>query len=390
MTGRRSQITLQPDVLKWARVRASISSSELARKMQVKAERVMEWEETGIISIAQVDRLAEKTYTPLGFLYLDEPPDETLPIADFRTVGDEHPRKPSPNLLETVYAMQRRQDWIRNELTIEYEAPALSFVNSFTSADDPPDVAVAIREALELKSGWAAESTSWEGALGLLQKRIESVGIFLVINGVVGNNTSRKLDIEEFRGFALVDEHAPLIFINNSDFKSAQMFTLAHELAHIFVGETGLSNFVDFQPSDHSTEQFCNRTAAEFLIPERELHLYWPTVRHVETPYASIARHFKVSTIVAARRTLDLNLISRETFFDFYNQYIATEWHRSQKSQDGGDFWKTQRWRIGTRLASMVVRAVKEGRLTYGEAYRLTDLSGDTFNNMIEKLALDI
>ena len=96
MTSRRSQITLQPGVLKWSRVRAGISSSELARKMQVRAERVMEWEETGRISIAQVDRLAEKTYTPFGFLYLDEPPDETLPISDFRTVGDEHPRKPSP------------------------------------------------------------------------------------------------------------------------------------------------------------------------------------------------------------------------------------------------------------------------------------------------------
>lgn len=390
MTSRRSQITLQPGVLKWARVRAGISSSELARKMQVKAKRVMEWEETGRISIAQVDRLAEKTYTPFGFLYLDEPPDETLPISDFRTVGDEHPRKPSPNLLETVYAMLRRQDWVRNELTIEYEVPALSFVGSFTLADDPPDVASAIRDALELRSGWAAECTSWQGALGLLQKKIESVGVFLVINGVVGNNTSRKLDIEEFRGFALVDEHAPLIFINNSDFKSAQMFTLAHELAHTFVGETGLSNFVHFQPSDHATEQFCNRTAAEFLIPEKELHLYWPTVRHVETPYASIARHFKVSTIVAARRTLDLNLISRETFFDFYNQYIATEWRGSQKSQDGGDFWKTQRWRIGTRFASLVVRAVKEGRLTYGEGYRLTDLSGDTFNNMVKNLALNL
>ena len=390
MNSRRSQITLQPSVLKWARERAGFDIDDLARKLKVRAGRISDWENSGRISIAQVDALSKRTYTPLGFLYLPEPPDETLPITDFRIVGNEPIRHPSPNLIETVYTMQRRQDWMREELTIEYEAPALPFVGKFMPTEPPSKVADAIRETLLLESDWASETSNWESTLSLLQARIENIGVLLVINGVVGNNTYRKLDPEEFRGFALSDEYAPLIFINNADYKSAQMFTLAHELAHIFVGESGISNFQDFQPSDHITERFCDQTAAEFLVPERGLRDYWSEISHMTDPYISVAHQFKVSSIVAARRTLDLDLISRDTFLEFYEEYNGREWHRSQQSQGGGDFWNTQRWRLGPRFATAVVNAVKEGRLTYREAYSLTGLKGDTFKNMPEKMGIAV
>ena len=390
MNSRRSQITLRPGVLKWARERAQFGIDDLAQKLNIKSERILDWESSGRISIAQVDALSKRTYTPLGFLYLPEPPDESLPITDFRIVGNESLQRPSPNLIETVYAMQRRQDWMRDELTIEYEAPELPFVGRFTPSDDPLMVAGAIRETLMLESGWASENSNWESALRFLQSRIEGVGILLVINGVVGNNNRRRLDPEEFRGFVLSDTYAPLIFINNSDYKTAQMFTLAHELVHIFVGETGLSNFNGFLPSSHATEQFCDQTAAEFLVPEKELRTYWSVASQRSDPYTSVARQFKVSSIVAARRTLDLDLINRDTFFTFYNEYKGREWGSSQQYQGGGNFWNTQRWRIGTRFATAVVRAVREGRLTYREAYSLTGLKGDTFKNMPGKMGLAV
>ena len=390
MNSRRSQITLQPGVLRWARERAGFSSGDLAKKLGVKLERVLEWEHSGRISIAQTDALAKRTYTPLGFLYLSAPPDESLPIADFRTLGNEPVERPSPSLIETVYAMQRRQDWMRDELITEYEASTLSFVGKFTSTEDPRIVAASMRETLALKTGWAAENPNWESAMRFLQERIESIGILLVINGVVGNNAHRKLDPGEFQGFVLSDEYAPLIFVNNADYKSAQMFTIAHELAHIFIGETGLSNFEYLQPSDHAIEQFCNQTAAEFLVPEKSLRNYWPEVSHMTDPYAQVARQFKVSSIVVARRTLDLRLISRETFFKFYSEYQGHEWRISQQSQEGGSFWNTQRWRIGTRFATTVARAVREERLTYREAYSLTGLKGDTFEKMQEMMGIEI
>ena len=388
MVGQRLQITLEPSVLQWARARTELSAEDLAGKMQVKLERVLEWESSGNISMAQVKRLAGATYTPYGYLFLSEPPDDTLPIADFRTRRDEGRRRPSPNLLDTVYAMQRRQEWMRDEVLRQYEEPPLPFVGAFALTDDPVEVAEAMRDVLGVAGGWASVVPNWSIALRHLRDWIEGAGVLVIFNGVVGNNTHRKLDPEEFQGFALVDEYAPLIFVNNTDFKAAQMFTLAHELAHIFVGETGVSHFEDMQPSDNATERFCDKAAAEFLVPEGEFRAYWNQVNQTRDLYSSAARQFKVSSIVAARRALDLDLTGRSAFFEFYNQYKDEEWRSSQQSERGGNFWFNQIWRVGPRFASTVFCAAKEGRLTYKEAYSLTDLKGDTFENIPEQMGI--
>ena len=387
MTDRRRKITLQPDVLRWARERAGLSEDELAKKMQVKLERVQGWERSGEISMAQLNRLARHTYTPEGYLFLDEPADDSLPIADFRTVGDHPIARPSPNLLDTIYQMQRRQDWMREELLIE-EADPLEFVGAFNGSADFEDVADGIREALTLDSDWASGNSTWEAALRFIRNRIEEIGVLIFINGIVGNNTHRRLDPDEFRGFALIDEYAPLIFINNADYTSAQMFTIAHELAHIFVGAEGVSNFEALLPTNHAMESFCNNVAAEFLVPHAELERLWETIDKDEEPYRKIARKFKVSVIVAARRTLDLGLIDRDAYFEFYGKYLADERRRKENQTGGGDFWNNQNVRLGRRFGGAVARAVKEGRLLHREAYRLTGLRGDSFESMPEKMGM--
>ena len=386
MSSGRLQITLQPDVLRWARERTGISREELAQKMQVKSTIVLEWERSGRISIARADRLAQCTHTPLGFLYLAEPPEDRLPIPDFRTRREGTPRRLSPDLFETVETMQRRQAWMRDEL-IEDGAEPLDFVGASRTDTHPREVAAAMRDALQLVDGWASHESTWTDALRVLRDQAEKSGILVVFNGIVGNSTRRKLDPDEFQGFALVDEYAPLIFVNAADFKAAQMFTLAHELAHLFVGESGVSAFKNLQPSLHAVEDFCNRTAAEFLVPEEDLRDCWPAAMQTRQPYEIIAREFKVSSLVAARRTLDLNLIRKDEFFRFYQEYTDKEWHTRQRDQtDGGNFWNTQKWRIGPRFGAAVIRAVKEGRLLYREAYSLTGLKGDVFEKMSEKM----
>ena len=386
MSSGHLQIALQPDVLRWARKRTGISREELAKKMHVKSTIVLEWERSGRISIARVDRLAQCTHTPLGFLYLTEPPEDRLPIPDFRTRREGAPRRLSPDLLETVETMQRRQAWMRDEL-IEDGAEPLDFVGASRTDTHPREVAATMRDALQLAYRWASQESTWTEALGVLRDQIEKSGVLVVFNGVVGNNTRRKLDPDEFQGFALVDEYAPLIFVNAADFKAAQMFTLAHELAHLFVGESGVSVFKNLQPSPHAIEDFCNRTAAEFLVPEEDLRDCWPAAMQTRKPHEVIAREFKVSSLVAARRTLDLNLIRKDEFFRFYQEYTDKEWHIKQQDQTGGgNFWNSQKWRIGPRFGAAVIRAVKEGRLLYREAYSLTGLKGDVFEKMSEKM----
>lgn len=388
MAGQRLQITLEPEVLKWARERAALSADDLAGKMQVKPERVLGWESSGNITLAQSRRLAGATYTPHGYLFLSEPPDEDLPIADFRTRNNEPLRRPSPNLLDSVYSMQRRQEWMRNELVAHYEEPPLHFLRDFEITEDPKRVAQAMRDALGISDGWAESVPNWYAALRHLRDKAEDAGILVVFNAVVGNNTHRKLDHNEFRGFALVDDYAPLIFVNCAEHKTEQIFTLAHELAHIFVGEPSISQFEDMQPTNDETEKFCDRTAAEFLIPESQLHPFWNAAGFAKNPYLAIARKFKVSPIVAAWCALEYELIDRESFIGFYNEHQNEEWRSTQDKRGGGNFWLIQTWRIGPRFAAAVVRAVKEDRLTYKEAYSLTGLRGDAFESLPERMGI--
>ncbi len=394
MAGRRLQITLQPGVLRWARERAGISPEELARKLQVKPERVLGWEKSGRISIAQTDNLAKSTYTPLGFLYLAEPPTDQLPIPDFRT-RRERGSPPSPDLLETIQSMQRRQSWMRDELIAEGAEP-LDFIGAWGTDDSPPEVARAMRDALRLAGGWVTRESTWTDALRRLRDQAEHAGVLVVRNSVVGNNTHRKLDPGEFQGFALVDEYAPLVFVNGADSEKTQMFTLAHELAHLLVGETGVSRFQDFRPADHATEQFCSWTAAGFLVPESELQAFWPTARQTTDPYQAIARHSELGFLMAVMDTIDAHFSPAMVYGQASPAYCKEEDDKAREDRDkelykewykewrDEIFWSTQKWRVGSRFGSAVVRAVKEGRLLYREAYNLTSLRGDTFEMLRE------
>lgn len=247
--------------------------------------------------------------------------------------------------------------------------------------DSPEEVAADIRRTLDLQVHWNRSMDTWEEALRTLVRKIESAGILVMINGVVENNTHRPLDVEEFRGFALVDSHAPLIFINGTDAKAAQMFTLVHELAHLWLGKGGVSNLQGLIPAENDVEEFCNKAAAEFLVPAHEMAKEWKRMGAAEKPFARLARSFKVSPVVAARRALDLNLITLPQYFKFYNAYKEEAAQRKAGSKSGGgNFFLTLGTRLGKRFPAAIYSAAKEGKLAYREAYQLTGISGATFD----------
>lgn len=336
-------------------------------------------------TLKQLEVFAKTTLTPLGFLFLEEPPKEELPIAHFRTHADEEPSSPSPNLMDTVHAMQRRQLWMR-EYLIEQGQDPLRFVGSATRDESPASIAQRMRETLGFDHDWAAQERTWEDALRAFRQAMEDAGVLVVVNGVVGNNTHRNLDPEEFRGLVLVDNYAPLTFVNGADGKAAQMFTLAHELAHIFFGSSAAFDLRDMQPADDATEKACNSAAAEFLVPRHELLQLWGSVSDAPHRLQTIARQFKVSEIVAARRALDLKLMDRDQFLAFYHEWQQSEWRTLSSRQDGGNFYHTQNVRVGRRFFSAVNRAAKEEKLLYSEAYQLTGLYGKTFDGYASEL----
>lgn len=376
---------VKPELLRWARERLGRSAQDLAARFK----NLSLWERgEEAPTLKQLEAFAKATNVPFGYFFLLAPPEERIPIPDLRTLSNQEIRHPSPDLLDTLYAMQRRQAWLREEL-VECEAEPLDFVGSARLTDEPESIGREMRRMLRLEDGWAANVRTWQEAVGELRRTFEQLGVTAVINGVVGNNTHRKLDVEEFRGFALSDKHAPLIFVNGADAKSAQMFTLAHELGHVWLGESALSDVGPASSPSQRIEVWCDQAAAEFLIPASELRAYWRDIRDDASPFEKIARHFKVSPIVAGRRAMDLRLVDRERFFAFYEEYIQTERRRSART-GGGDFYNNQNTRVGEVFATRIIRAAKEGRLSFKEAYDLTGLHGGAFQEYARRLGADL
>jgi len=379
-----TRITISGPVVRWA-----LERSGRRARLERRFPKLPEWlSGESQPTLHQLEDFAKATSTPLGYFFLPEPPEERLPIPHFRTLGNGRLRQPSPELLETVQMMERRQAWMR-EYLIEEGSEPLGFVRSAEPTVEPERLAVEMRRTLGLGEGWAAGNRTWTDALRQLRSRMEEGGILVVVNGVVGNNTRRKLDPAEFRGFVLVDEYAPLVFVNGADGKAAQMFTLAHELAHVWFGSSAAFDLRELQPADDSTELACNRAAAEFLVPKSQLRDFWPSAKRgvEQEPYQAVARHFKVSELVVVRRAFDLELITKSDYLDFYRGYQREERAAAaSQGQGGGDFYANQNLRIGRRFAEVVVGAAREGRLLYRDAYQLTGLYGKTFERYAQSL----
>jgi len=319
-------------------------------------------------------------HIPFGYFFLDKLPELKTGVPLFRTEEALPSENYSDELRDSIRIIQSRQEWLKEYLLNEGTTP-LPFVNSFNETDNPFVVAQEIRKTLQLLDDWAGSMSNWERALKYLFDKIEDVGIYLAINGVVENNTHRPLNPDEFRGFVLTDNYAPYIFINGKDFTAAKMFTLAHELAHIWLGKSAAFDLQFMRPSEDTTEKFCNQVAAEFLVPQHLLQKKWEQIKDSSEPIEEVARQFKVSQIVAARRLLDTRKLTQKQFFEFYNDY-KTKWQVFQKRQKpGGDFYNTQYYRIGSLFFQQVRTAAKEGKLLYTDAYKLTGLYGKTFSH---------
>ena len=262
------RVTVKPELLRWARERSGLTVETLSKNRSL--AKLPQWElGTRRPTLRQLEAFAKKTFTPAGFFFLSEPPADHSPIPDYRTIGSHGlGATPSPHLLDTIHLCQRRQDWYR-EYARRMDDDPLPFVASARLQDDCKTVASEMRERLHLDIEARKLFSTWTDALRQFIRRSEDLGVLVMVSGIVGSNTKRVLDPSEFRGFALVDSLAPLVFVNGRDTKAAQMFTLAHELAHIWLGQSGISEpQMNVLPGGLSSiEQWCNRVAAELLVP---------------------------------------------------------------------------------------------------------------------------
>ncbi len=363
------RVNVSPGMLRWARERAGRSLMDLQKSFP----KLATWESNeGQPTLRQLENFANAVHVPIGYLFLPEPPVEDLPLSDFRAPTNLRRDRPSPDLLETIYICQQRQDWYREFMRTEDESE-LAFVGSVTVADDVVTCAAIIRDALGFDTAHRATLKGSDDALRLFINQAEQAGVLVMCNGIVLNNTHRILDPEEFRGFALADNLAPLVFINGADFKAAQMFTLAHELAHIWLGQTAVSDAHVAHMPDNNIEQWCNRVAAELLVPLDKLVGVYRAGADLDVEVPRLTRHFKVSSLVILRRLLDAGHLSSETYWQAYNKELQQL--RSLPKSRGGNFYSSQPVRLSRRFARALISSTLAGETLYRDAFHLLAIS---------------
>lgn len=377
------RVEVAPEILRWACNRANLDIQIVARKLpQLSAWVRGEKKPT----LKQIERFAKIVRAPVGFMFLPRPPEEHLPIPDFRTVGNAHIGHPSPDLLETIYLCQQRQEWYRNFSVSMHENP-LPFVGSASQRDGIKSVAQKIRQALGFEIESRSKLATWEQALRQFITQSDEAGIMVMVSGVVGSNTHRKLDFEEFRGFALADDRAPLVFINGKDTKSAQMFTLAHELAHIWLGKTGVSDVGPITRPSNKVEQWCNKVAAEMLVPLNSIKNQYRKTNEASEEMTRLARFYKVSTLVILRRMFDADFITDSDFFELYNAEL--ERLLTIKKRARGDYYRSQPARVSKRFARALILSTLEGQTLHRDAFRLLGVRKlATFRELGDRLGI--
>ena len=377
------RVDVRPELLRWARERADASVDSLVRKFP----KYREWESGEVQpTFRQLESFAKAVHVAEGFLFCSAPPDEPFPIPDFRTVGGAPVGRPSVNLLDTIYLCQDRQDWYEGFARAEGEDP-LPFVGSARLSDDIETAAGRMRDALKFDLDARRAAPTWTEALRQFVARADDLGVLVMVSGVVGSNPRRPLDPDEFRGFALADEYAPLVFVNGADTKAAQMFTLAHELAHLWLGETALSDSGPDSFPHRAVETWCNRAAAELLAPIAVVRAEYRPHDSLENEMKRLARRFKVSTLAILRRIYDIGGLGRDEFRRAYDDECARL--REIRRGGGGNFYATQTARMGKRFAHAVVADTLGHGTTFREAFQLLGFSKTaTFAKLADNLGI--
>lgn len=368
-------------MLRWARGRVGLDVNEAALAAGVKPEQLQQWEEGDAQpTFRQAQHVASALHAPFGYLFLPEAPADEPALPDLRTVGGTPAGRPSVNLMETIQHVMQRQAWFAEYLQ-EQGAEPLAFVGRFNTNSNAARIAQDIRDVLgvDVEQG----QRNWETYYRELIEASERAGVLVMRSGIVGNNTHRKLDVGEFRGFAISHSLAPVVFINSSDAPSARLFTLLHELAHIWLGSSGISNAA---PSNTRHEEVvCNAVAGEFLAPSVVFREWWvaTTTQDLTVRVADLAQRFHVSRFVVIRRALDMGFIDQATYSAFYRAELDS--FRAAEGA-GGSFYRNAAAKNSARFAKAVIAEAFSGRLLLRDAGKLLGVQPSKIRDFAGKL----
>lgn len=368
-----STVSVAPAVIRWARERSGQPQDYLERHFPT----LTKWEVDGAaLTIARLEELARRTHTPIGNFFLQRPPTIDLGIPDFRTWRDESIKEPSSGLVDTIAKSRLRQAWYR-DYALDHGLEPVELVGSVRPFSPIAETGARLRALLRFEAAERQSLGTLDDVYRLLSGRLDDAGILVMKNGIVGTNTHRPLSPHEFRGFALSDDYAPLVFVNGADTRSANLFTLCHELVHIAIGQSALTNndasMAKRDQESSSIERWCNRVAAEIMVPEEHLASTFDSESVLTAEIPRLGRVYKASGFVVLQSLKDSGLIARDEFRHAYH-VLEDAWANREAvatTKGGGDFYRTQTTRLGRRFATAVIVDAREGRTLYSDAYAL-------------------
>jgi Zn-dependent peptidase ImmA (M78 family) len=380
-------LTVNTDILRWAVKRAKVSEQDLNHKFG-------NWNSwlSGELqpSVSDLKKLAHLTRIPVPLYFVSQIPETSLPVKDFRTALSEDLTDPSLDLLETIHSCLLHQEWY-HEYAAEKNLPRLKFVGSLSGRETPEKAAEVIRKDLNLCEDKWRKYENYEAALRGLASRAEDAGLLIMVSPAAGSNNKRKLNPEEFKGLALSDHYAPLIFLNSADSQAAQMFTMGHELAQIWLGNSGISNPEIRKEGDPKTpELWCNAAAAELLMPLSKIPEVYKSKECRIIDILSLAKNFKISPYISLRRFYDANYISKDDMHSFYGQLTAILSNAKPESSSRkkfGSFYPLI-GRSSLKFTKALVESTLAGKTLHRDAFKLLGIRGlSAFKKLTDILA---
>ena len=400
---------INTEVLRWARNEAGLSVTDAAKRARIGAlkprgntpglepwERLKQWEEGSVTpSFRQLSNIAKAYRRPVLTFFLPAPPHKASALADYRTVGDHAANlQQSPEFAALMRRIKALQLSVK-ELMFESESQPIDFVSNGAITRSIVSAVSSIRNHLGFSFYDQQKVSNSRRLFAVLRDKIENLGIFVVLEGNLGSYHTA-IPANVFRGVAISDNIAPFIVVNPNDSLAARVFTLVHELVHVWLGNTGISN-LDYLSEEQNNyienEHYCNRVSAEFLVPKTQLTSTWQagmSDRELADYIDRAARLFKVSGICVARRLLDLHLVSSDKYWSFYDDYLEDLRRYKaalQKSDNGPSPAIMNKFRLGGLLALTVISAAQGGRISELDASQLLRVKINKFDSIYPNAA---
>ena len=358
-----NRVNISPSVLRWAIEESGLNEQTLSKKYP----RLSSWlSGDAKPTYKQLNTLSATLNIPAGYLFLVEPPQRQEIPKEFRTINNINARI-SKDLKDTLYEMEFKKNWM-SDFRKEHGWSKLEFVGLFHKKKTPPahEVIEAFFKHTQIPKNWYSSSANVSDAYAYLRNKFEDVGILIMQNGVVGQNTRKPLNVSEFRAFVLADEYAPLIFINRKDSCTGRIFSLVHEFVHLLFGSGNIATGHDL-----NDERLINKYTADILMPDEYLN------RFAKWGFDQIqlsSNEIKVSPLALAIKLNSTGVIDDDLLESVRSH---TNENVEKKGMGGGNYYYTKASRLGNTFPSAVISQVESGNIRYTDAYRLLGIRGD-------------